>query len=216
MSLNVCGLNDRRLRRAKFNWIRRTKSQTILLQETHGSLKNENYWKHEWGNKIIFNHGTVDNRGVAILFVSHFNYEIIKEYQLFRSRFLVVDLIVDDWQIFIGNNYAPNKEKEKILFFEGVNKFLEQNVQIGSNLILGGHWNLIRTLQDKAGGVARLRQAPLNSLETLIFPELADNVNKCDNIPAPHTDQSMVFLEIYDCHSEKFGRSYWNSGTQRY
>ena len=105
---------------------------------------------------------------MAILFASHFNYEIMKEYQLFSGRFLVVELIVDDCQIFIGNIYAPNKEKEQILFFEGVNKFLEQNVPIGSNLILGGDWNLIRTLQDKAGGVARLRQAPLNSLETLI------------------------------------------------
>ena len=54
MSLNVRGLNDRRLRRVKFTWIRRTKSQIIFLQETLGSLKNENYWKHEWGNKIIF------------------------------------------------------------------------------------------------------------------------------------------------------------------
>ena len=67
-SLNCNGLNDDVKRNAVFSKLKRSAAGTYLLQETHSTLKIEQQWQHEWGNKAMyFSHGASNSRGVAII-----------------------------------------------------------------------------------------------------------------------------------------------------
>lgn len=41
-------------------------SQFIFLQETHSSLNDVIFWGNQWGEQIVFSHGTTPSGGVAI------------------------------------------------------------------------------------------------------------------------------------------------------
>ena len=53
------------------------KRKSILrVQETHCSIDTELKWKTEWGAKSMWNHGSSNSRGVAILFSKTIDYEV--------------------------------------------------------------------------------------------------------------------------------------------
>ena len=43
------------------------KIEITFLQEVHSSPDTENRWRHEFGNKIYFSHGSNQARGMAVL-----------------------------------------------------------------------------------------------------------------------------------------------------
>ena len=45
----------------------RNKKAFVLLQETHSTSQCEKKWEDEWGQQILFSHGTSNSNGVAIL-----------------------------------------------------------------------------------------------------------------------------------------------------
>ena len=68
LSWNVRGINDETKRKLVFGFLRNTKSNLMLLQETYSTKEVETRWTREWGNRIIFAHGTNHSKGVMILF----------------------------------------------------------------------------------------------------------------------------------------------------
>lgn len=58
VTFNVNGIRTEKKRRAIFNYLKNFPAHVILLQETHGSPEIEKIWSSEWGNKIIYSHGT--------------------------------------------------------------------------------------------------------------------------------------------------------------
>ena len=68
LSWNVRGINDETKRKSVFRFLRNTKSDVMLLQETYSTKEVETKWTREWGNSIIFAHGTNHSKGVMILF----------------------------------------------------------------------------------------------------------------------------------------------------
>ena len=68
ISINTQGLRSTDRRTAAFNFFKRLKYDIIFLQETHWTAELENTIKNEWNGQIIFNHGTANSCGVAILF----------------------------------------------------------------------------------------------------------------------------------------------------
>ena len=68
VTLNVNGIADDKKRNAVFCWCRKKKIDITCLQETHCSIDTELKWKNEWGANSMWNHGSSNSRGVAILF----------------------------------------------------------------------------------------------------------------------------------------------------
>ena len=67
-SLNTRGLKDNTKRKAIFLFCKGLKANCFFLQETHSSEEDTTFWKNQWGDNIIFSHGSNRSGGVAICF----------------------------------------------------------------------------------------------------------------------------------------------------
>ena len=74
--VSVRGLNNKKKRQTIFQWLQSSHQGITLLQETHSLETDENLWSKDWGNKIIFSHGTDHIIGVAILLYKKYGYNI--------------------------------------------------------------------------------------------------------------------------------------------
>ena len=142
-SLNCNGLNDDVKRNAVFSKLKRSAAGIYLLQETHSTLKIEQRWQHEWGNKAMyFSQGTSNSRGVAIIITNNYDANIVNIRRDTEGRILIVDLERRGTIYTIGNLYAPtrNFEREQQNVF---NEFATHlNCMKNEHTILGGDFNL--------------------------------------------------------------------------
>ena len=76
ISINTQGLRSTTRRLAAFNFFKRLHCDIIFLQETHWTAELEHTIKQEWNGQIIFNHGSANSCGVAILFHARINNQI--------------------------------------------------------------------------------------------------------------------------------------------
>ncbi len=68
ISINVRGLKNIVKRKAILLFCKEQKANIIFLQETHSGTTDEKLWKQQWGDEILFSHGTSHSAGVMILF----------------------------------------------------------------------------------------------------------------------------------------------------
>ena len=158
-SLNVRGLNNEKKRQTIFQWLQSSHQGITLLQETHSLERDENLWTKDWGNKIIFSHGTRHSSGVAILLDKKYDYNISEVKKDTNGRFLLVNIEINNENFILINVYAPTKDncKEQKQFFEYVNDKLEDYT--GCNIIIGGDFNVcLNPNLDKQGG-AKVKQS---------------------------------------------------------
>jgi len=67
-SLNTRGLRDSVKRKAVFLFCKGQNAHCTFLQETHSCDADATFWSNQWGEKIIFSHGSNRSGGVAICF----------------------------------------------------------------------------------------------------------------------------------------------------
>ena len=141
----------------------------MLLQETYSTKEVETRWTREWGNRIIFAHGTNHSKGVMILFKIGIDFEVKSCYRDTNGRFIICVLTINDILYTISNIYAPDKEKEQVDFFNELKSaFVVQNMDVSDKLILGGDWNVIQNVQlDKLGGNDELKVRSLDMINNL-------------------------------------------------
>ena len=124
-----------------------------MLQETYSLEKDENLWTKDWGNQIIFSHGTCHSSGVAILLDKKYDYIIREVKKDTKGRLLLVNIEINNENFILINVYAPTKDnsKEQKQFFEDVSDILEDYT--GCNIIIGGDFNVcLNPNLDKQGG----------------------------------------------------------------
>ena len=63
VSLNCKGLGNKTKRREVFHFLRKKSASILLLQEAHSTEPSERYWQSEWDFKVLFSHGSANNRG---------------------------------------------------------------------------------------------------------------------------------------------------------
>ena len=168
-SFNCRGLGDGKKRRAVFQWLRKYHNGIILLQETHSTIASESTWLREWGGKIVFNHGTSNSKGVAILFSKNIDIKLNECISDDSGRLLIVDIETDDWHMVLANVYAPTKdhEDEQLLLLESIREqFLNF---IDRNLVIAGDFNVcLDPNMDKRGGLKIPKSKYAESLESLM------------------------------------------------
>jgi len=153
-SLNVRGINNEKKRKLIFQWLKQQYPGIILLQETHSTSSDEALWAKEWGNEIIYSHGTNNSRGVAILVWSKHNYNISNVVRDNDGRFLLIELEINEEKYVIINLYAPTKnqtiaQKE---FYALLDDKLKEYTS--HNIIIGGDFNVCMNPEvDKYGGI---------------------------------------------------------------
>lgn len=142
VSLNVKGISNFLKRRTMFTWCRKRKADIMFLQETHSTEKTDTQWKNEWGVEIIRCHGSSNSRGVAILIKNGLDCTIHQKILDPLGRYIILKADIKDKIYVIINVYAPNKDKDLIIFFNNLFVTLQkENLDSEDNIIIGGDFN---------------------------------------------------------------------------
>ncbi len=152
-TFNCRGLGESNKRNIVLNWLKRSYSGIIFLQETHSTKANENYWFDIWEGTIEYCHGKSSARGVAILISPSVDIVINEIIRDTTSRFILLDTTFNDQNLILTNIYAPTKDKIELQkeFFHFVHNILSEYSD--KNIILGGDFNVcINPNIDKKGG----------------------------------------------------------------
>ena len=163
-SVNGQGLRSPDRRKLAFSFFNRNKFDIVFIQETHFTSEMEIQVQREWEGDVFFTHGTNSARGVAILFSSRLEYNVIQTRRDNEGRILNILLNMEEHTMNIVNAYAPSSDTERRTFFSDLEKFLSRDY----DNIIGGDFNCIMDVrQDKLGGNIGARQSASTILRTL-------------------------------------------------
>ena len=149
-SLNVRGLNKSIKRRSIFRWLHNQKFHFIFLQETYSSKDCAQIWEAEWGGRVFFSHGSSHSRGVMTLVNPNLDFKVEKCIYDTNGRFLILDLLIDEFHVILVNIYAPNDASQQVTFFKELENQLDDFSQ--ENIIIAGDFNCALSENDKKGG----------------------------------------------------------------
>lgn len=137
-SQNVRGMSDYNERRKIFTYFKDKKTDILCLQETHSVLKDEKFWKAEWGGTILFSHGQRNSRGVASLISSSTDCEVVNYTSDEEGRFIVCTIKAQNRYFVLSTVYALNHDSPE--FYVSVFQYLSR-IPI-PEWIVGGDFNL--------------------------------------------------------------------------
>ena len=143
LTLNVRGINDKTKRLSIFQWLKRKNVDICFMQESYSSPEIEQLWTREWGGSIEFNHGDTHSRGVAILFRSGLEYQLLKQWKDDCGRIIGVDIMLGNTKFSFINIYAPSKENSQTHFYNYLKNQLRIHFDESSTYFLGGDFNYI-------------------------------------------------------------------------
>lgn len=141
VSMNVNGLNVANKRRILFDYLRRSRAEIILLQETHATGETEKIWRQEWGGRAYFCNGSQSSKGVAIMVSRDFQVDVLDQRSDKSGRILCMDMKVKDTIFTIASIYAPTQDKsgEQLENLSTLENFLEDLTS--THIIAGGDFN---------------------------------------------------------------------------
>lgn len=136
-SYNVNGLRNPDKRREIFHYLRTFKTDLILLQETHSTQEVERVWSNEWGNQIIFNHGTSAARGVVILFDGRLPIKIDTIRTDLEGRYIIADIRINDIKLVLVNIYGPNEDDLQfyIKLFNNIERHENDSIMMAGDVL---------------------------------------------------------------------------------
>ncbi len=142
-SLNVRGLKDLVKRKALFLFCKGRKPHCLLLQETHSSEVDTKFWANQWGDRILFSHGTNKSAGVAICF-NRFPGDIITHRADDQGHWLMVVLKVDSYFFILTNIYGHKTNAQNKQMLEDVTITLSELKTLYPTdfILMGGDWNM--------------------------------------------------------------------------
>lgn len=143
ISLNVRGLKNIVKRKAIFLFCKELKANIILLQETHTNEDDEKFWKQQWGDNIIFSHGSNHSAGVMVLFHRFtgkiFDFERDKD-----GHWIMVVLEIFDCKSILINVYGYNNRSLNRNLLSKISQLIgEWKLLHGTdNILMGGDFNI--------------------------------------------------------------------------
>ena len=142
-TMNVRGLRDETKRLQMFAYMKKQMFDIVLIQESHATEADEQWWAKQWGGKIIYANGDSKSRGVCILFRKGLNVSVGKTTKCAEGRFVLIDCVIDEKEMLIANVYAPNVDNPD--FF--VKLFTEMAAHQSADRIIAGDFNLVLNKQ---------------------------------------------------------------------
>ena len=105
-----------------FNTFHRKMNCNILcLQDTHFTKEKENEIRNQWGYQACFSSYTSNSRGVAILFNSNFEFQILNEKKDTSGYLLALNFKLENKTITLITIYGPNNDAPFFLTNKGDN-----------------------------------------------------------------------------------------------
>ena len=111
---------------------------------------------------MFFRRGTTNSPGVLVLTTESLDCELKVCKQDEEGTFIMLTGNVQDQSLYLVNVYAPNKNKEQCVFYDNIQKEIDQfqDLDLESKLIIGGDFNLILDNElDSLGGKPKVKDA---------------------------------------------------------
>ena len=166
-------------RRAIFSYLKAQKATIFCLQETYSLVEDEKVWSAEWGNNILFSHGSAHSRGVCILqnpcstLVRLCSISTDSE-----GRLIIAKVTIEKKPFFILNIYAPTDYRDQDNFIKIISQHLTSKTDT-SKVIIPGDWNTTLNPIDKSGGqpwkATNYRNALVSLMEEINLIDIIDN-----------------------------------------
>lgn len=148
LSLNVRGLRQETKRRELFRLFERKDPAVVLLQETFSTEEVVQIWTNEWGGSCIFNHGTANSKGVAILLAKDQIDKVESVHKDIEGRFLLAILHINERKVLFGSIYGPNGDDT--IVFANLSRIADSLDDRFEEFLLGGDFNTpLDTLKDR-------------------------------------------------------------------
>lgn len=144
ISLNARGLRDITKRKSIFLFCKGEKANFILLQETHSKPDDEKFWINQWGDKIIFDHGSTRSAGLAILFCNSPG-KLVASKSSNNGHWLICVLNIDEQYSILANIYGFNNPAQNKLLLTELSDNIK-NLKLTyphANVIVGGDYNMV-------------------------------------------------------------------------
>ena len=165
-TFNVNGMLNQFKKRAIMKSLKESRFNIIALQETHFVKSDyDSFMKANWKGPIIYSEGTAHSKGICILFDKIFADENVNI--LFSNdRFILCSLKVGSEKIYIGNVYAPNNDKEKITFYNRLERLIKEHLSEDQQkyLIVMGDFNCV---MDKNKDIVSGKPHPPETIQSL-------------------------------------------------
>jgi len=170
LSLNVRGLSNPSKRKSVFNWLKRSRYDVIMLQESHSTVETESMWISDWPGPVFFAHGSRNGRGCCTLVREELDFKPVSIKADRNGRFLITKCEISNDPVTIINVYAPNKDSDYAEFMHKLDDNLSMiDVSNLNDIIIGGDWNIVRNDElDKQGGITASKPNGNNCIETLM------------------------------------------------
>lgn len=143
ISLNTRGLKDNLKRKAIFLHCKGFKAHCVLLQETHSCASDATYWTTQWGDKILYSHGSNRSGGVAICF-NKCPGSVISHKADDNGHWLIAVIQMENAYIILANVYGYNNITQNKNLLQEISEIISQyKTFYHTELILfGGDFNL--------------------------------------------------------------------------
>ena len=139
-TINMGGLKDKTKRLSTFTWIKSLNHDFDFIQETHcHRLRDERYWKREWGGFSLWSRGTNRSRGVGIVFNIERDFWVENTIIDSDGRYIICDLHVDNNVYRLINIYAPNNPLARVCFLNRLSNFITDDYET----LIGGDFNCV-------------------------------------------------------------------------
>ena len=145
ISFNVRGLNNAKKRMSIFRHLSTNQCDIAFLQETYSSVHDVSRWLQEWGGSGYFVHGTKHSRGVAILLRKNLGIDVIDTILDSKGRFIILKIKSNEVYFNLINIYAPNKEKDQLLFLNDLKSKINKKNSFLQGMFLYGQHNVGKT-----------------------------------------------------------------------
>ena len=143
-----------------------------LLQEAHCDPESECSWER----LSFFSHGTHNSCGVITLVGKNIDFKLLNKETDSKGRLIIIYGFFQEAHLLIINTYAPNTEKEQLLFFSQVyEKISAMNIDNSTKIIWGGDFNLCFSKDDTDGGNYKPKVKSISLLKTIM-----EELNICD------------------------------------
>ena len=138
LSVNCQGLRGKEKRNDVLHYLGNLGAGIICLQDTHWLDMDLKLIKQLWKGDCVINGKCSNSRGVAILFRSTFEYNIISTFSDTFGNLISVDLSLNDCTVKVINIYAPNSDCSD--FFSQIKDLITSSET--DHIIVCGDYNL--------------------------------------------------------------------------
>ena len=152
-SLNCRGLRNQLKRRTIFSFLKKQKYDVICLQEAHIIDKDYEQWQREWGGLMLFIPGKTASNGLILLIRRNLQCPDIT-HEKFSERMQCATLTLQHFPFTIVNCYAPNDDKDKLLFFfKELEHFIRDKNDVDNWVVTGDFNNVLDNNIDIVSGL---------------------------------------------------------------